>query len=78
MKFRSLFFGLPILLLPNIAAAYIGPGAGLSALGTAVAVVGAFLLLIVGFIWYPVKRLLRGRRASTAAAPEVKPEDPAQ
>ena len=44
-------------LLANPAAAYIGPGAGLGAIGTVVAVIGAVLLMIVGFVWYPVKRL---------------------
>ncbi len=38
--------------------AYIGPGTGLSAIGTLIAVIGAVLLAIIGFIWYPVKRLL--------------------
>ena len=44
---------------PNLALAYIGPGAGLGAIGTFLAVIGAALLLIVGFVWYPVKRLVR-------------------
>jgi hypothetical protein len=48
------------IMLPNSALAYIGPGAGMSAVGTVVAVIGAILLLIVGFIWYPIKRVLRG------------------
>jgi hypothetical protein len=47
------------IMLPNSALAYIGPGAGMSAVGTVVAVIGAILLLIVGFIWYPIKRVLR-------------------
>lgn len=55
-----------VALLPDAALAYIGPGAGLSAIGTAIAVIGAFVLLIVGFIWYPVKRLLRGRKKAPA------------
>ncbi len=50
------------IVLPNSALAYIGPGAGLSAIGTVVAVIGAVLLLIVGFVWYPMKRVLRGRK----------------
>ncbi len=50
--------------MPEAAHAYIGPGAGLSAIGTFVAMVGAFLLLIVGFVWYPVKRLFRSLKAS--------------
>ena len=43
---------------PVRAEAYIGPGAGISAIGTVVALLGAILLAIVGFIWYPIKRLL--------------------
>lgn len=48
-----------ILLLgaPNVAFAYVGPGAGITALGAVVAVVAAVFLAIVGFIWYPIKRL---------------------
>ncbi len=41
------------------ALAYIGPGAGIGAIGTVVAVIGAILLMIVGFVWYPVKRLMK-------------------
>jgi hypothetical protein len=41
--------------------AYVGPGAGLTAIGAALAFVGAIVLAIVGFIWYPIKRLLKGR-----------------
>jgi len=51
------------IVFPNLALAYIGPGAGLGAIGTFLAVVGALLLLIVGFVWYPVKRLLRWLKA---------------
>lgn len=50
-----------VLLLPATAHAYIGPGAGLTAIGAALALVGAVLLGIVGFFWYPLKRLLRGK-----------------
>lgn len=52
------------LLMPQIAVAYVGPGAGLTAIGTVLALIGAILLGIFGFIWYPVKRLLRGRKSS--------------
>jgi len=41
---------------PQIAYAYIGPGAGITAIGTVIALIGAVLLAIVGFVWYPVKR----------------------
>ena len=52
--------------MPLPAHAYIGPGAGLSALGSLVALVGAVFLLLAGFVWYPVKRMLRGRAARRA------------
>ena len=68
MTFKKPAIGLSIVFAALLAAfpaqAYIGPGAGLSAIGTAVAVVGAFLLLIVGFVWYPVKRFLRNRKGA--------------
>lgn len=41
--------------------AYIGPGAGLGALAVAIAVVVGVLLLAAGLVWYPLKRLLKGR-----------------
>lgn len=52
--------------LPVPAMAYVGPGAGLSAIGTLIAVIGAVLLAIVGFVWYPIKRLLKARKAPDA------------
>jgi hypothetical protein len=44
---------------PPAALAYVGPGAGLSALGWLAALAGAIGLAVVGFVWYPVRRLLR-------------------
>ncbi len=44
------------------ASAYIGPGAGLGAIALAVALIASFLLLLVGFLWYPLKRMLKSRR----------------
>lgn len=47
------------LLAPDPALAYVGPGAGLAAIGTVLALISALLLAVVGFLWYPLKRLLR-------------------
>ena len=52
--------------IPAPAAAYVGPGAGLSALGSLLALIAAVFVAIVGFVWYPVKRLLGKRRAPAA------------
>lgn len=50
-----------ILLAAEPAHAYIGPGSGLAFLGTLLALVGAVAVALVGFIWYPIKRLLSRR-----------------
>jgi len=42
--------------------AYVGPGSGLTFVATLVALVAAVATGIAGFIWYPIKRLLRGKR----------------
>lgn len=65
---------LALLLVPGAAAAYVGPGAGLTAIGTVLALIGAVCLAIVGFVWYPVKRLLRGS-ASSNNSPEGRTPD---
>ena len=63
-----------VLALP--ASAYVGPGAGLTAIGSFLVLIGTIALMIVGFIWYPVKRMLRSKKAtksdSAAATPVVK------
>ena len=51
-------------------AAYVGPGAGLTAIGVALAFVGSLALGIVGFIWYPMKRIVRAiTRKGQSAGP---------
>jgi hypothetical protein len=43
---------------PQGTGAYVGPGAGIAAIGTVIALIGGILLAIVAFLWYPIKRLL--------------------
>ncbi len=50
--------------LPDPAAAYIGPGAGLGALAVLAALVLGVVLLAVGLVWYPVKRMLKKAKGS--------------
>jgi len=47
-----------LLAAPQGTEAYVGPGAGIAAIGTVIALIGGILLAIVAFIWYPIKRLL--------------------
>ncbi|MEO8722858.1 MAG: hypothetical protein ABI395_04945 [Sphingobium sp.] len=54
--------------------AYVGPGAGLTFIGSLLALIGAVLAGIFGFIWYPIKRLLRLRKAKRKDADGTDPE----
>ena len=60
MQHFSLPAAVMVMLLasPGVAMAYVGPGAGITVIGTAIAFVGVLVLAIVGFLWYPIKRLL--------------------
>ena len=49
----------------NMAQAYMGPGAGLSAIGSVVALIGGLALMLVGFLWYPFKRILKRRKSDS-------------
>jgi predicted lipid-binding transport protein (Tim44 family) len=47
---------------------YIGPGGALSTIGAFLALLAAALLALLGFVWYPIKRLLRSRKQKQAGA----------
>lgn len=66
-RFKFLSALLFAALLPGQAAAYIGPGAGLGAIAVTVALGLGILLLIVGLVWYPLKRLLKGKSGGNAS-----------
>lgn len=70
---RIVFF-LAALLLPATAHAYIGPGAGITAIGSVLALLGAVILAIIGLVWYPMKRMLKARKKSQADAANAKGE----
>jgi hypothetical protein len=48
--------------LPQTAFAYIGPGTGMSAIGAFLALIVGVIVAILGFLWYPIKRLLGGKK----------------
>jgi hypothetical protein len=52
--------------LPAATLAYIGPGAGVGALVVAIALLLGVTLLVIGLVWYPLKRLLRARTHDAA------------
>lgn len=46
-------------LIPDPAAAYVGPGTGLAVLGAALALIAGLILGVLGFVWYPFKKAYR-------------------
>ncbi len=61
MSHRSLpYLALAVLLLsPTLAFAYIGPGLGAGAIAAVLGILGGVALLVVGVLWYPLKRLFQ-------------------
>jgi hypothetical protein len=47
------------MMAPGAALAYVGPGAGLSLIGSLIAVVGAVLVAVLGLLVLPVRMLLK-------------------
>ena len=63
-----LLFSLPTL-------AYVGPGGGLAALGSLMALLATVLLMVIGYFWYPIKRRLKGRKKDTTPVlPKPRPD----
>jgi hypothetical protein len=52
------------LFIPESSYGYAGPGSIISGIGTLLAVVAAVAAAILGFIWFPLKRLFRKLRSS--------------
>jgi len=64
------FAGLAAVFFVPEAQAYIGPGAGLGAIAITVALVLGILLLLIGLVWYPLKRLMKGKKRDAAGNDE--------
>ena len=56
--------GLLAVLQATTAQAYIGPGAGAGTIAIVLGILSSIFLAFVGILWYPIKRLLKGRKAS--------------
>lgn len=46
-----------VLFFPFAAAAYVGPGLGLGAIGAIIGILLSVILGLLGLVWYPLKRL---------------------
>lgn len=56
--------GLFIMLQTTPAYAYIGPGAGAGTIAIVLGVLASIFLAFVAILWYPIKRLFKGRKGA--------------
>ena len=63
MKIIRYIFLFGFLIYPSLASAYIGPGLGSGAVVAVLGTLAGILMLVVGVIWYPIKRLIRRLRS---------------
>jgi Kef-type K+ transport system membrane component KefB len=71
----ALLLTVALLLAPDAALAYGGPGSVISGIGAVLAALGALLAALLGFVWYPLKRLYR--YVAETEEPEQAPAEPA-
>jgi hypothetical protein len=64
-----------VLLQPVAAQAYIGPGVGAGAVAAVLGVLGSIFLAIVAVLYYPIKRMLKGRKAKSSGIASDKPAE---
>jgi hypothetical protein len=64
MKFATMlaWIGLALVLSPASVQAYVGPGMGAGAVAAVLGVLAGLLMLVVGVVWYPLKKLVRRLR----------------
>ena len=78
LKLSSLFgMAIGVLLLiifvQQPAMAYVGPGTGIAALGALIAIVVGVIAALFGFLWFPIKRLMKKRQQ--AAQQKIREEE---
>ena len=56
-----------LVLAPLSAQAYIGPGMGAGVVATVLGILAGILMLIVGVVWYPIKKLYKWIRRSDSS-----------
>ena len=64
----SLIGAMMLAAMASPAHAYMGAGAGLSAIGSVLSFIGVVLLMLFGFIWYPLKRRFKKMRGGDREA----------
>lgn len=64
----SLISAVPLMVAAQPAQAYIGPGAGAGTIAVVLGILATVVMAFLGLLWYPAKRLLKGRGGKTPVA----------
>lgn len=59
-----------VILVQQPAMAYVGPGTGIAALGALIAIIVGVIAALFGFLWYPMKRIMKKRKAARTKVKE--------
>jgi len=80
MRKSHFIFWVALALLPVTAQAYVGPGVGAGTIAIVFGIISSIFLAFVGIIWYPIKRLIKGRKVSreVSQGPPVEAGAPAR
>lgn len=78
LKTLMIFAGTLLFSFSNIAFAYVGPGAGITALGALWGVIVALLFIIGGFLVWPIRAFLKRKKLSGDEDTEEEENEPSQ
>ena len=53
-----------VLMAPDQADAYVGPGLGAGTIGVILGIIGSLFIALFAIIWYPLKRLFKKKKQS--------------
>lgn len=76
MKKLGLLFAFAML-LPTPGFAYVGPGLGLNAIGMVLGLLFAIFMLVLGTVWYPLKKAWKSFRKKFGSLTESEKTDDA-
>ncbi len=63
---------LALLLMASSAFAYVGPGAGISVLGSLLGILATIVLALVAIVMWPIRKMMKRRKAAAAETAEGK------
>ena len=64
-----------VIFVQQPAMAYVGPGTGIAALGALLAIIVGVVAALFGFLWYPMKRMMKKRKeTANKGVEEIKEE----